>query len=401
MKKTIKIKCKGADLLPFESLKIFQGNLKKLTKQNLNKLKNLILQKGFCAPFFVWQDSDNNWILDGSQRDRALKLLQDDGYEIPLLPVAYIDADNEQDAKEKLLSISSQFGAWDLSELDEWLENIDNDIKEQFRFLEKEINIKIEDEPEKKQTNYDSVKQIAQKNDIWKIGDNIILYCEDSTNKEHDYDLLIYDPMFDDKYIYEQLPKYEENNKMLLFYDLLRCGNAIYNAVHKKWPFNYELILDGCTSWYVANRPLERHKSCAIFGNNKWNFEKAIYNDGEKREEQIATNSKGKYLYKPLDSGKHLSSIERYSNAGNEKKYQYEKPLIWIRALINGLTDIKQIYDPFAGSFTAGIIAIENNCEYVGYEINPEVFNIGLIKIYEETGIEPIRIDGKRYTELL
>ena len=61
MKKTIQIKCQGADLLPFESIEIFQGELKKLSKPNLEKLKALILKLGFCAPFFIWQNDEHNW----------------------------------------------------------------------------------------------------------------------------------------------------------------------------------------------------------------------------------------------------------------------------------------------------------------------------------------------------
>lgn len=166
MKNTIKIKCQGADSIPFESIEIFQGNLKKLSKQNLGKLKSLILKLGFCAPFFIWQNDGHNWSLDGTERDRALKSLQDDGYEIPLIPVAYIEADSEHDAREKLLAISSQFGVWDITELDEWLGNIDNDIKEQFRFLEKEINIKIKDET----VNDDNKKEIKTKHSCPECG---------------------------------------------------------------------------------------------------------------------------------------------------------------------------------------------------------------------------------------
>lgn len=206
--KTIKIKCQGADSIPFESIEIFQGNLKKLSKQNLNKLKSLILKLGFCAPFFIWQNDGHNWSLDGTQRDRALKSLQDEGYEIPLIPVAYIEADSEQDAREKLLAISSQFGAWDLGELDEWLENIDNDIKEQFRFLEKEIDIKIEDET----VNDDEVKDIEYVG-IIKEGDLIELnkhrlICGDNQGKDILEKILI----TDDKQIGFTSPPYNMGN---------------------------------------------------------------------------------------------------------------------------------------------------------------------------------------------
>ena len=143
MKKVIKIKCKGADLLPYDSLIQFQGDLKTLSKTNLKKLKTQIIKKGFRMPFYIWVNKDKNLILDGTQRDKVLKSLKDEGYEIPLLPVVYIEADNEADAKETILATSSQYGEWNKSELDTWLENIDAEIKETFRFVDEEIKTNI------------------------------------------------------------------------------------------------------------------------------------------------------------------------------------------------------------------------------------------------------------------
>lgn len=140
-KKKIEIKCKGADLLPFEALMQFQGDLKKLSKTNLEKLKTQILTKGFISPFFIWKNKDSYFILDGTQRDKALKSLQKDGYGIPLLPVVYIEADNKQDAREKLLAISSQYGEFDEDELSSWLKDIDEDIAETLRIVDEEINV--------------------------------------------------------------------------------------------------------------------------------------------------------------------------------------------------------------------------------------------------------------------
>ena len=45
MSKEIKVTCKGADILPIDALENFQGNLKKITKENLNKLKKKNYQR--------------------------------------------------------------------------------------------------------------------------------------------------------------------------------------------------------------------------------------------------------------------------------------------------------------------------------------------------------------------
>lgn len=106
----IEIKCTGTDIVPFRQLKDFQGDLKTITDDNLEKLKNSIINNGFCAPVFVWKNKDKNYLIDGHQRLKALNSLFADGYTIPDIPIVYITADNKKDAKKKLLYISSQYG---------------------------------------------------------------------------------------------------------------------------------------------------------------------------------------------------------------------------------------------------------------------------------------------------
>ena len=109
-KKMIEVKCKGADTLPIDRILEFQCGLKTLSKDNEKKLRNSILKFGFIAPFFVWDDKGEWRLLDGHQRLKTLLKMREEGYDIPLLPVDYIEADSEEDAKRKLLHITSQYG---------------------------------------------------------------------------------------------------------------------------------------------------------------------------------------------------------------------------------------------------------------------------------------------------
>lgn len=124
----IKITCSGADLLPIDTLLEFQGSLKSISKPNLKKLKNSILKQGFTAPIFVWPHRGTHYILDGHQRLQALKSFKAEGYDIPDLPVAYIYADDEQQAKEKLLQITSQYGDFTLEGVQEFIAGMDIDF---------------------------------------------------------------------------------------------------------------------------------------------------------------------------------------------------------------------------------------------------------------------------------
>lgn len=107
----IEITCHTGDFLNLSDLKQFQGNLKYREKEDIEKVKKSILKYGFSFPFFVWKGKDKeNYILDGHGRELALKKLEQDGYEIPSLPIVYITAKDTKEAKEKLLRINSRFG---------------------------------------------------------------------------------------------------------------------------------------------------------------------------------------------------------------------------------------------------------------------------------------------------
>ena len=124
------IKCTGTDVIPFRQLKDFQGELKTITDDNLDKLKNSIIKNGFCAPVFVWKNKDKNYLIDGHQRLKALNSLFADGYIIPDIPIVYITADNKKDAKRKLLYISSQYGQFTIDGYADFALDIDIDFNE-------------------------------------------------------------------------------------------------------------------------------------------------------------------------------------------------------------------------------------------------------------------------------
>jgi len=108
MKNEIKIACKGSRLELLSKLEIIQGDLKDLSPENFAKLRKRIETKGFDAPFFVWQ----NKILDGTQRKRVLDAMLADGWSLPRgkVPVCDIEAENLDQAKDRLLGYVSQYG---------------------------------------------------------------------------------------------------------------------------------------------------------------------------------------------------------------------------------------------------------------------------------------------------
>lgn len=181
MSKKITTTCKGADILPFDSLEEFQGGLKKISKANLEKLKRRIIRDGINVPVFVWRVNDWCRVLDGHQRLKALQSLREDGYELPLIPVAYIDAEDEADARQKLLGITSQFGEFEMEELSEWMAELDADVADTVRLADAEV--KFEPEPvEIEEDEAPPVPEIPRtvKGDIYTLGNHRVM-CGDST----------------------------------------------------------------------------------------------------------------------------------------------------------------------------------------------------------------------------
>jgi len=118
---SIEIKCEAAVSIELKDLVPLQGNLKELTQANFQKLKWSILKHGISFPFFVWQHEGVNYILDGTQRDRVLSKMVQQGYECPPLPAALIEAKDKKEAAEKILLISSSYGKMSEESLDEFL----------------------------------------------------------------------------------------------------------------------------------------------------------------------------------------------------------------------------------------------------------------------------------------
>lgn len=143
--KTIRIACTGASTLKLNELTQLQGNLKSLSEENYRKLKKVILEQGFSSPESVWVAPDGtNYILDGHQRFVVLKTLEMEGYQIPPIPVDFIEAKDKKEAFKKLLAIASQYGTFNKQGLYDYMQESSillDDLKDNFIFPEVNLTI--------------------------------------------------------------------------------------------------------------------------------------------------------------------------------------------------------------------------------------------------------------------
>jgi len=83
-----------------------QGELKVLTKENYDKLKQSIIDDGFYLPIFVWKHDGDIYLLDGHSRQ---KVMEKEGWDVEV-PYVAVEAEDYDEARRKILFISSQYG---------------------------------------------------------------------------------------------------------------------------------------------------------------------------------------------------------------------------------------------------------------------------------------------------
>ena len=152
--KKVVIECTGADTKDIKELVIFQGDLKDLTTENYERLKNEILVDGFSEPVSAWENEGQWFILNGTQRLRTLQTMETEGYEIPPIPISIIKAKDIKQAARKCLAFTSQFGQMTMEGLLDFSDKYEldiNEIKHDFRYPELNLEKFSTIEPEIKE----------------------------------------------------------------------------------------------------------------------------------------------------------------------------------------------------------------------------------------------------------
>ena len=126
----IAVTCEVNQTLLLSDMTEFQGGLKTRTESDYLKIQSSIRKYGIAFPFFVWKNKDINYILDGHGRFGSLERMQQQGEELPSLPVIYIEADNEKHAKNLLLRLNSRYGEITADGIKEFINDIEVDLDE-------------------------------------------------------------------------------------------------------------------------------------------------------------------------------------------------------------------------------------------------------------------------------
>lgn len=130
--KEITNKILRVEMINWENLIPFQpDNLKTLTSENYEKLKNSLIKNHFIAGFHVWENSGKYWILDGHHRKYVLENLKKEGYILPdKLPCNVVDVKSKREAIKFLLTYSSEYAHPDRQSISEFIINNELDFDE-------------------------------------------------------------------------------------------------------------------------------------------------------------------------------------------------------------------------------------------------------------------------------
>jgi hypothetical protein len=183
----MKISCDCKDTLLLDEVTEFQGGLKDRSQEEIGKIIKSLKKYGFAFPLFVWKDGGMNWCLDGHGRLLALKKMRQDGEKIPPLPVVYVKAKDEGEARNLLLRLNSQYGRMTADSVREFADGFDVDFTElqlpcgmiDFDVAgvqETEGDDEVPDVDEKEEPD-------SQPGEMYELG-NSILMCGDSTDPD-------------------------------------------------------------------------------------------------------------------------------------------------------------------------------------------------------------------------
>jgi hypothetical protein len=184
----IKSKVVALRLVKWRSLDWLQTeNLKEISPEDLEKIKNSLVNNNFVQPFTIWKDkSGKEWILDGRTRKIAMSELEKDGIKIPdKLPANFIECKNKKEAAKLVLVFSSSYAKMTEHGLKEFLD-LNNlmykDIQNEIDLPGLDLSLLIPEEPEfTDEKNLSMIETAKNMSDVYiVIGEYRILLKRDT-----------------------------------------------------------------------------------------------------------------------------------------------------------------------------------------------------------------------------
>lgn len=428
----MEVKCKGSATLQLQELTEFQGGLKNRTRTDVDKIITSIRKFGFATPFFVWSHDGINHVLDGHGRLMALKIMRQQGEEIPPLPVVYVECKDEATARQLLLRITSQYGTMTNASVLEFMQGLEIDINE--LSLPKnvlEINLPEEQTQEEEVDIPVLIETRAKPGDIWQLGEHRLI-CGDSTKPETlqrlmngvQADLLLTDPPYNVNYhggtkdaLKIQNDNMEDNAFLNFLTDSFRAANSvmrpgaafyIWHADSEGYNFrrackNIDWKIRECLIWNKNALVLGRqdyqwkHEPCLYGwkeGTHYFTYSRSectVIEEPEKKPEEM-TKQELLEAVKKLREAIPVTVINCDKPARNEA-HPTMKPIKLFSYLIKNSTEPGQVVlDSFGGSGTTIIACQQLKRRAFSCELDPHYCDVIIQRWEDFTGDKAVRL---------
>lgn len=381
--------------LKVSDLKEFQGDFKKLSKKQFEKLKLSIQNNGFIQPFFVWQKENNFFILDGHQRKKAIIDLYGNDLQVDCLQV---EAESELEAKKFVIFYSSSYGEFTKESFFNFADGLSFDDLESFQFpgfsfSENDFLKGLDSESDDEIPDVVQNECGVQLGDIYTLGDHRLM-CGDSTDLKtveklmdgKKADMVFTDPPYGVEFQSNRSVKSKK-------FDVLKNDHQIIDFLptveqfSKGWVFVW-------TSWKVQNQWIDNfralnyptniviwHKPGGGIGDLKKTFSSdyevaLVWNRGEEL------------------CGKRIGSVWTFNKDG-AIAYQHptQKPVaLAVEAITKTTNQSTSILDLFGGSGSTIIACEKLNRKCFMMEIDPHYCSV-IIKRWENfTGKKAVKL---------
>lgn len=419
------------ELIDYRDLCDFQGDLKTISRDDLNKLKRSLIEHGLFKSKTVWENKEGDvWILDGHQTVKALEELADDGWQIGSgdnenkIPIERIDVEDKEDAVNKLMQILSQYGKINprtsffeefedvlggFDGVEELLGNIEipefgNDWQQDFLEDSQEDSEDTDDDSDSEDRDISNVETEfdCREGDIWRMGDSVLV-CGDAVDIDNilkdvskkaqfnvgNMDMMFYDPPYQESYDTQKallLRSLKHTRQTAVLMSSMNVLGKIYSDFSGKdtpiaIDYRHDLVWDRVNPHLGPNleRPLMYHVPINIYSV----AENKVFNRKNEAVDEI------------FDGLDRLPSVLRIADQKKLDKLLQRgaKPIDLMRVLLSTYS-INRVLDPCAGNGTTIIAGEMEKREVLGIEIDPNLCNIALQYYYREFEIRPERIYG-------
>lgn len=430
----IKINCQTQDYLEYTKLTEFQGGLKIRDDTDVEKAVRSIKKHGWEFPLFVWRKGKINYVLDGHCRLLACQHLVAEGEKLPPLPVVYVKCKDENEAKEILLKLNSQYGRMTAESVKEFLGDLKIDFEDLALpdgFLELSTDDAMKDtKGDDDAPEVDYGEPDSKPGAVYQLGPHRLM-CGDSTSAEDmaklmdgaKADLIITDPPYNVDYEGGNGKKIQNDNmsdnKFLNFLTdafrtmlgVLKNGGVFYIWHADSEGYNFRQAVKNCNGeirqcliWVKNSLVLGRqdyqwrHEPC-LYG---WKAGAGHYWEGRRDLSTVFDETRGDWP--KMSKDQLIAELKRYDQEVKTTIIYEDKPKksdehptmkpvrLFERLMLNSSKAEDIVLDPFGGSGTTIITAAKTGRYARVMELDPryaDVIRRRWTTWAKENGVEP------------